>query len=143
MGDLGGFPDSRRRSIVNSIGILDQLWEFDTSSDKETIKTHITNLRRKLKAAGCLENFIEAMVLVIGCILSINLAIFDRTQGSYPSPTRGEREPFQSPSPCMGEGFRVRVVALTTIAKLIMSLLKQTSSPILLSQLPETYSCHR
>lgn len=33
--------------------LLDKLWEFEQSSGEGTIKTHITNLRQKLKAAGC------------------------------------------------------------------------------------------
>lgn len=41
--------------------ILDKLWEFDKLSEETTIKTHITNLRRKLKAAGSSENFIETI----------------------------------------------------------------------------------
>ncbi|PSB26400.1 response regulator transcription factor [Stenomitos frigidus] len=32
--------------------LLDRLWSFDQSSGEETIKTHLTNLRRKLKTAG-------------------------------------------------------------------------------------------
>ena len=32
--------------------MIDKLWEFDKSSGEETIKTHITNLRRKLREAG-------------------------------------------------------------------------------------------
>jgi DNA-binding response OmpR family regulator len=41
--------------------ILDKLWEFDKLSGEETIKTHITNLRKKLRAAGSSEDFIETV----------------------------------------------------------------------------------
>lgn len=41
--------------------LLDRLWELDQTSGEETIKTHITNLRRKLKAAGCKTEFIETI----------------------------------------------------------------------------------
>lgn len=40
--------------------ILDRLWAFDQASGEETIKTHLTNLRRKLKAAGAAA-FIETV----------------------------------------------------------------------------------
>ena len=41
--------------------ILGKLWEFDKLSGEETIKTHITNLRKKLRAAGSSEDFIETV----------------------------------------------------------------------------------
>lgn len=41
--------------------ILDKLWEFDKLSGEETIKTHITNLRKKLRVAGSSEDFIETV----------------------------------------------------------------------------------
>lgn len=47
--------------VLTRSAILDRLWDFDKSSGEETIKTHITNLRRKLKAAGSQENFIETV----------------------------------------------------------------------------------
>jgi DNA-binding response OmpR family regulator len=40
---------------------LDKLWEFDKLSGEGTIKTHITNLRSKLKAAGSKDNLIETV----------------------------------------------------------------------------------
>jgi len=33
--------------------LLDKLWEIDRASSVATVKTHISNLRRKLKQAGC------------------------------------------------------------------------------------------
>jgi two-component system, OmpR family, response regulator QseB len=39
--------------------LLDKLWEFDQISGEETIKTHILNLRRKLKTVGCMDEGIE------------------------------------------------------------------------------------
>ena len=47
--------------VLTRSAILNKLWEFDKLSGEETIKTHITNLRRKLKAAGSAENFIETV----------------------------------------------------------------------------------
>ena len=47
--------------VLTRSAILDKLWEFDKSSGEETIKTHITNLRRKLKVAGSPEDFIETV----------------------------------------------------------------------------------
>lgn len=41
--------------------LLAKLWEFDQLAGEETIKTHITNLRRKLKLAGSPENWIETV----------------------------------------------------------------------------------
>jgi two-component system, OmpR family, response regulator QseB len=41
--------------------LLEKLWQFDQLAGENTIKTHITNLRHKLKAAGGPENFIETV----------------------------------------------------------------------------------
>lgn len=41
--------------------LLDKLWELDRVSSENTIKTHITNLRRKLKVAGSKDNLIETV----------------------------------------------------------------------------------
>lgn len=41
--------------------LLDKLWELDRSSGEGTIKTHINNIRRKLKDAGCREKLIETV----------------------------------------------------------------------------------
>ena len=51
--------------------ILGKLWEIDKLSGEETIKTHITNLRKKLRVAGSPEDFIKT-VYGIGYCLSIN-----------------------------------------------------------------------
>ncbi|MDF5718118.1 MAG: winged helix-turn-helix domain-containing protein, partial [Rhizonema sp. NSF051] len=45
--------------VVTRSVILDKLWDFDKSSGEGSIKTHITNLRNKLKANGSSEDFIE------------------------------------------------------------------------------------
>ncbi|MEH2081257.1 MAG: response regulator transcription factor [Nostoc sp.] len=45
--------------VVTRSAILDTLWEFDKSPGEGSIKTHITNLRNKLKATGSSENLIE------------------------------------------------------------------------------------
>ncbi|MDF0554398.1 response regulator transcription factor [Kamptonema sp. UHCC 0994] len=47
--------------VLTRAAILDKLWDFDRSSGEGTVKTHITNLRSKLKAAGSSENFIETV----------------------------------------------------------------------------------
>lgn len=39
--------------------LLDKLWECNDVSGEETVKTHLKNLRRKLKAAGCKSEVIE------------------------------------------------------------------------------------
>lgn len=49
------------KQILTRSNILDKLWEFDKSSGEGTIKTHITNLRSKLKAAGSQDNLIETV----------------------------------------------------------------------------------
>ncbi len=41
--------------------LLDKLWEVDQLSGEETIKTHITNLRRKLREAGSPIDLIETV----------------------------------------------------------------------------------
>ncbi|WP_341532271.1 response regulator transcription factor (plasmid) [Nostoc sp. UHCC 0302] len=45
--------------VVTRSAIFDKLWEFDKYSGEGSIKTHITNLRNKLKAAGISEDLIE------------------------------------------------------------------------------------
>ena len=47
--------------ILTRSFLLDRLWELDKTAGEETIKTHLTNLRRKLKAAGAAENVIETI----------------------------------------------------------------------------------
>jgi two-component system, OmpR family, response regulator QseB len=47
--------------VLTRSAILDKLWEFDRLSGEETVKTHITNLRKKLRAVGSPENFIETI----------------------------------------------------------------------------------
>jgi two-component system, OmpR family, response regulator QseB len=41
--------------------LLDKLWELDRASGEETIKTHITNIRRKLKQVGGSEDLIQTV----------------------------------------------------------------------------------
>jgi two-component system, OmpR family, response regulator QseB len=47
--------------VISRIALLDRLWEFDRLSGEQTIKTHLTNLRRKLKQAGCTQDIIETV----------------------------------------------------------------------------------
>jgi two-component system, OmpR family, response regulator QseB len=41
--------------------LLDKIWDFDQAAGEETIKTHINNLRRKLKAVGANPELIETV----------------------------------------------------------------------------------
>ena len=41
--------------------LLDRLWELDRVSGEHTVRTHLTNLRKKLKAAGCQSQPIETV----------------------------------------------------------------------------------
>ncbi len=47
--------------VLSRSALLNQLWEFDQDSGEGTIKTHLTNLRSKLRAAGSSKNFIETV----------------------------------------------------------------------------------
>lgn len=47
--------------VLTRSTLVEKLWNYDALAGKETIKTHITNLRKKLKAAGNLENLIETV----------------------------------------------------------------------------------
>jgi two-component system, OmpR family, response regulator QseB len=41
--------------------LLEKLWDFDRASGEETVKTHVTNLRRKIKLAGGSEALIQTV----------------------------------------------------------------------------------
>jgi two-component system, OmpR family, response regulator QseB len=41
--------------------LLNKIWDFDQTAGEETIKTHINNLRRKLKAVGADHDLIETV----------------------------------------------------------------------------------
>lgn len=45
--------------VVTRSVIIDKLWDFDKSSGEGSIKTHITNLRNKLRVYGSSEELIE------------------------------------------------------------------------------------
>ncbi|MBR8831109.1 MAG: Response regulator MprA [Chroococcopsis gigantea SAG 12.99] len=47
--------------VLTRAAIVEKLWDFDKLSGEETVKTHITNLRKKLKLAGSDDNFIETV----------------------------------------------------------------------------------
>ncbi|MEQ8536436.1 MAG: response regulator transcription factor [Coleofasciculus sp. D1-CHI-01] len=49
------------RQVLTRSVILEQLWEFENSSMEGTVKTHITNLRRKIKEAGGSGSEIETV----------------------------------------------------------------------------------
>jgi two-component system, OmpR family, response regulator QseB len=50
--------------------LMEKIWELEQISGEDTIKTHITNLRRKLKAAGSSKELIET-VYGVGYRLSL------------------------------------------------------------------------
>lgn len=54
---------SRRHRTFSRSEILDKLWEMDKviTADDKTIRTHITNLRHKLKEAGMVQECIETV----------------------------------------------------------------------------------
>lgn len=41
--------------LVSRARLLDLLWSLDAEAGEETVKTHLNNLRRKLRAAGCAD----------------------------------------------------------------------------------------
>ena len=47
--------------VISRSALLDRLWEFDRIAGEQTIKTHLTNLRRKLKQAGDRKDLIETI----------------------------------------------------------------------------------
>lgn len=49
------------QQVLTRSAILDKLWEFDKFSGEGTVKTHITNLRSKLRTAGSPDNLIETV----------------------------------------------------------------------------------
>ncbi len=49
------------QQVLTRSAILEKLWEFDKFSGEGTVKTHITNLRSKLRTAGSPDNLIETV----------------------------------------------------------------------------------
>ena len=49
------------QQVLTRTSILNKLWEFDKISGEDTVKTHINNLRKKLKAVGASEKIIETV----------------------------------------------------------------------------------
>ena len=47
--------------VLTRSAILDKLWGFEDISGEETVRTHITNLRKKLKSAGSPDDFITTV----------------------------------------------------------------------------------
>ncbi|MEA5508402.1 response regulator transcription factor [Crocosphaera sp. UHCC 0190] len=52
---------SNPNQVLTRSAIIEKLWTFDDLSGEETVRTHITNLRRKLKEAGSIEPLIETV----------------------------------------------------------------------------------
>jgi DNA-binding response OmpR family regulator len=50
--------------VLNRTSLLDKLWEFDKISGEDTVKTHINNLRKKLKAVGASAKIIETVYAI-------------------------------------------------------------------------------
>ncbi len=46
--------------------LIDKLWELDKDSSDATIRTHFTNLRRKLKGAGCTDKKVIETIYGVG-----------------------------------------------------------------------------
>lgn len=49
------------KQLFTKTMLLDKLWELDQLSSEQTVKTHVTNLRRKLRDAGSAEDLIETV----------------------------------------------------------------------------------
>ena len=47
--------------VLSRSALLDKLWEFDKESGEGTVRSHITNLRSKLKAVGSSKHVIETV----------------------------------------------------------------------------------
>jgi DNA-binding response OmpR family regulator len=47
--------------LFSRASLLNKLWNFEQLPTEETIKTHMTSLRRKLKEAGSSKNIIETV----------------------------------------------------------------------------------
>jgi len=47
--------------VFTKANLLDKLWDLDKLSGEETVRTHITNIRRKLKAIGGSEDLIQTI----------------------------------------------------------------------------------
>lgn len=56
--------------VFSRSAILEKLWELDKAIETEdrTVRTHITNLRRKLKAAGMSADFLETVYGIGYCL---------------------------------------------------------------------------
>jgi DNA-binding response OmpR family regulator len=49
------------QQVLTRTSLLDKLWEFDKISGEDTVKTHINNLRKKLKVVGASEKIIDTV----------------------------------------------------------------------------------
>mgnify|MGYP001795487387 FL=1 len=47
--------------VLSRSALLDKLWEYDKESGEGTVRSHITNLRSKLKAVGSSKHVIETV----------------------------------------------------------------------------------
>jgi DNA-binding response OmpR family regulator len=60
------------QQVISKSALLEKLWEFDRVAGEETIKTHLTNLRRKLREAGSQDDLIETVYGIGYRLRSIN-----------------------------------------------------------------------
>ncbi|GBF82940.1 response regulator transcription factor [Aphanothece sacrum] len=58
--------------VLTRSAIIDKLWSFDDLSGEETVRTHITNLRKKLKMAGSPDTLIETVYGMGYRLMAIN-----------------------------------------------------------------------
>ncbi len=63
---------SNPQQVFTRSALLNKLWELDRISGEETVKTHITNIRRKLKLAGSNKELIETVYGVGYRLYSLN-----------------------------------------------------------------------
>jgi DNA-binding response OmpR family regulator len=63
---------SHPQQVISKSVLVEKLWEFDRVAAEETLKTHLTNLRRKLRAAGSKIDLIETVYGIGYRLKSIN-----------------------------------------------------------------------
>ncbi len=52
---------SSGRRVLNRLVIIERIWSLEDLPTEETVKSHIKNLRMKLKAVGAFEDAIETV----------------------------------------------------------------------------------
>jgi DNA-binding response OmpR family regulator len=49
------------RRVLSRSGIIEQVWNYNSSPTEETVTSHIRGLRQKLRSLGAAEDFIETV----------------------------------------------------------------------------------